>query len=120
MFDPYSKLKSRYHHVLKSKWLDGKHNHCVDMLIHTLVKDLMPNIEDCHKWHSMKKHDDLAAQHWCTILAQAPEIPHDFIIKLEGMHFQVCSSTQELFYDVDLVNTTCTCPDFPALSSAST
>ncbi|KAN0130640.1 hypothetical protein V8E53_011533 [Lactarius tabidus] len=31
------------------------------------------------------------------------------------MRFQVRSSTQDLFYDVDLVNTTCTCSDFPRI-----
>jgi hypothetical protein len=101
--------------VLKSKWLDGKRNRRVDMLIHTLVRDLMPDIEDRHKWHSMKKRDDLEAWCWHTILARALEIPHDFILKLEGMRFQVHSSTQELFFDVDLVNSTCTCSDFPRI-----
>ena len=101
--------------MLKSKWLDGKCNCCVDMLIHTLVRDLMPDIEDCLKWQSMKKQDDLAAWHWHTILANTPETPHDFIIQIEDMHFQVHSSTQELFYDVDAVNTKCTCSDFPRI-----
>ena len=85
------------------------------MLIHTLVRDLMPDIEDRHKWHSMKKRDDLAARRRRTILARAPETQRDFIIQIEDLRFQVRSSTQDLFYDVDLVNIKCTCIDFPRI-----
>jgi hypothetical protein len=35
--------------VLKSKWLKGKRNQCVDHLIHMLVMEFIPDLEICHK-----------------------------------------------------------------------
>ncbi|KAH9971162.1 hypothetical protein BJV74DRAFT_718293, partial [Russula compacta] len=37
-----------YHHVLKSHWLDGKCNWCIDHLVHTLVNSMEP---DYQAWH---------------------------------------------------------------------
>ena len=45
---------SNYHHVLKSVWLDGKRNQCIDHLIHMLVKEFLPEAEHCHKWQSLE------------------------------------------------------------------
>lgn len=108
-------MKSRYHHVLKSKWLDGKRNCHIDLLIHTLVKEVRPDIEDHHKWQLIMKCDNLAGQCWHTILAHAPETTWDYITQLEDMCFQVCSSNKEIFYEVDSLNTHCTCLDFPCI-----
>jgi hypothetical protein len=43
------KKPSRYHHVLKSRWLDGKHNCHLDHLIFTLVKSADPYYQFQHK-----------------------------------------------------------------------
>ena len=61
------------------------------------------------------KRDNLAGQRRRTILARAPETPRDYITQLEDMRFQVRSSNKEIFYEVDLLNTHCTCPDFPRI-----
>jgi hypothetical protein len=38
----------RYHHVLKSHWLDGKRNQRIDHLIHMLVEGMIPYYETRH------------------------------------------------------------------------
>ncbi len=40
----------RYHYVLKSIWLKGKKNQCIDYLIHMLVMKFLPNLEICYRW----------------------------------------------------------------------
>jgi hypothetical protein len=101
---------------LKSKWLDGKRNRRVDNLINVLINDLLPNIEHRLKQQEViKQGDDLASCHWWEIQACAPETPWEHITQVEHMHFQVCSSKEEKFYDIDLLNTKCTCLDFPQI-----
>ena len=39
---------SSCHHVLKSKWLDEKWNHCVDHPIHMLVINMLPDYDSKH------------------------------------------------------------------------
>jgi hypothetical protein len=102
--------------VLKSKWLDGKRNCRVDYLIHTLVRDLLPDIEDCHKWQERgMEREDLAGRRRHEIQARAPETPLDYITQVEDTCFQVHSSNKEKVYEVDLLNEKCTCFDFPRI-----
>ena len=109
-------MRYRYHHVLKSKWLDGKRNRRIDHLISTLVTELLPDIEHRLKRQVVLKPDkELSALRRRQILARAPEIPQDHITQVEDMRFQVQSSSRETHYDVDLVNDNCTCMDFPRI-----
>ncbi|KAH9054208.1 hypothetical protein EDB87DRAFT_1549809, partial [Lactarius vividus] len=56
-------LLEAYHHVLKSKWLDGKCNCRVDHLISALMKDALPAIEDHLKRQGIwKREEDLASR----------------------------------------------------------
>ncbi|KAH9966313.1 hypothetical protein BJV74DRAFT_743168, partial [Russula compacta] len=53
-----------YHHVLKSIWLEGKRNRCIDHLIYILVMEFLPPIETCHKWQTLgMEGPDLADKH---------------------------------------------------------
>ena len=91
-------MRYRYHHVLKSKWLDGKRNWHIDHLISTLVTELLPDIEHRLKRQVVLKPDkELSAQRRRQILARAPEIPRDHITQVEDMCFQVQSSAKKPF-----------------------
>jgi hypothetical protein len=53
VFHLFGKIKYlinlRYHHVLKTHWLGGKHNQCVDHLIHTLMNEFLLSFQNKHK-----------------------------------------------------------------------
>src|SRR5258707_5644235 len=66
----------RYHHVLKSIWLEGKRNQHVDHLIHMLVIQYLPNMEIHHKRQERGMEGaDLADTRRRQILTRAPETP---------------------------------------------
>jgi len=53
-----------YHYELKDYHLDGKNNQCVDYLIHTLVKEMLPTYKGCHKRQELgMQGPDLAEKH---------------------------------------------------------
>src|SRR5229473_6334682 len=104
----------RYHHVLKSIWLEGKRNRHVDHLVHTLVVEFISDLEMRHKRQELGMHSgDLAEQHHQQILRRAPETPLTQIRKIDNLHFEVQSSNSNKFHHINLVTTTCSCSDFP-------
>ncbi|KAF8491687.1 hypothetical protein F5888DRAFT_1807194 [Russula emetica] len=110
-------LLEAYHHVLKSGWLDGKRNRRMDHLIHTLVKEFLPNIEHRHKWQTLgMEGPNLAEERRQQILTRAPETPVEKIVKIDDLHFEVQSSNSPKHYQINLITTTCNCSDFPNIS----
>src|SRR5216684_861134 len=106
----------RYHHVLKSIWLEGKRNWCVDHLIHMLVMEFLPNLEIHHRWQALGMEGlDLAKKHREEILMHAPKTPLERIRKSDNLHFDVQSSSSNKFYQVNLDTTSCNCSDFPCI-----
>ena len=58
-----------YHHVIKSKWLESKHNCRIDYLINTLVEEFLPEVEHHIKWlRILRPEKELAARHQHEIL----------------------------------------------------
>jgi hypothetical protein len=106
----------RYHHVLKSIWLEGKRNQHVDHLIHTLVMGFLLDLEICHKQQTLGMEGlNLAEKHCQQILTCAPETPIAKIQKINNLHFEVKLSTSNKTYQIDLDTTTCSCSDFPCI-----
>ncbi len=104
----------RYHHVLKSIWLDGKRNQHMDHLVHTLVVEFILDLEMCHKRQELGMNGgDLAEKCHQLILRHAPETPLTQIRKIDDLHFEVQSSNSSNLYQINLVTTTCSCNDFP-------
>ena len=98
--------------MLKSKWLDGKHNRRIDDLIYVLLTDLLPEMEDRHKRQELgMEGSDLAKERTNEILTRAPEFPQDRIEQVDEERFLVRSSNQEKFYNVGFKD--CDCRDFP-------
>jgi hypothetical protein len=103
--------------VLKSGWLDGKRNRRMDHLIHTLVKEFLPDIEHRHKRQGLgMEGPNLAEKRRRQILTRAPETPIEKIKKIDDQHFEVQSSNSLKSYQIDLTTTTCNCSDFPNIS----
>src|SRR5216684_2283855 len=106
----------RYHHVLKSIWLEGKRNRRVDHLVHTLVVEFIPDLEMRHKRQELGMNGgDLAEKCRQLILRRAPETPLTQIRKIDDLHFEVQSSNSSNLYQINLVTTTCSCSDFPRI-----
>jgi hypothetical protein len=107
---------SRYHHQLKSKWLDGKRNQRIDHLLHTLIADMVPNYVGHYNSQMLGfKGPDLSEKRREQIRAQALEMNAISIHNLSnGDHFSVESATDSTWrYLVDLGNQSCDCPDWP-------
>src|SRR5229473_6465304 len=110
----YIIMALRYHHVLKSIWLEGKRNQCVDHLIHTLVTQYLPHMKICHKQQERGMEGTNLAKTCCRqILMCAPETLVEKIQKNDDLHFDVQSSNSNIIYQVNLGTTTCSCSDFP-------
>ncbi|SRR5258708_11497172 len=93
----------RYHHVLKSIWLEGKRNRHVDHLVHTLVVEFILDLEMHHKRQELGMHGgDLAKQCHQQILRHAPETPLTQIQKIDDLHFEVQSSNSNKFHHINL------------------
>jgi hypothetical protein len=107
---------SRYHHQLKSKWLGGKQNQCINHLLHTLIADMLPDYLACY--HSQMlgfKGPDLAEKQCEQIHVWAPEVNTIFIQDLGGgVRFSMESATDSTQrYLVNLGKQSCDCPDWP-------
>jgi len=100
-------LISSYHHVLKSKWLQGKQNRRADHLVYILVNEMIPSyqiIQDCYQLEF--EGLNLEVKHCMEILARTPEINAENIRGLgAGDRFYVQSVTDpSCEYLVDLNN----------------
>ncbi len=108
----------RYHHVLKSIWLEWKRNWCVDHLVHMLVVEFIPDLKMCHKWQELGMHGgDLAKQRCQQILRHAPKTPLTQIRKIDDLHFEVQSLNSNKFHHITvLFPGPCTCAILQYLS----
>src|SRR5258708_3332939 len=104
----------RYHHVLKSIWLEGKKNWRIDHLVHMLVVEFILDLEMHHKQQELGMHSrDLAEQCHQQILRHTPKTTVSQIRKIDDLHFEVQSLNSNKFHHINLVTTTCSCSDFP-------
>jgi hypothetical protein len=103
--------------MLKTVYLDGKRNQCMDHLIHMFVKEFLPDIEHCHKQQTLgMEGPNLAEKCHQQILKCAPETPLKRIKKIDDLHFEAQLSNSLKCYQIDLLTITCNCSDFPNIS----
>jgi hypothetical protein len=104
---------SRYHHILKSKWLEGKQNHCADHLVHTLVTVMLPSYVIHHVCQELGFEGlNLAEKHCKELLVRTLEINTANIHDLGGDQFAMQSVTNSsCIYSVNLSTQSCDCPD---------
>ena len=109
-------LRYRYHHVLKSIWLDGKHNWWIDHLICILSWNmLLEHYEAQDRAQQIGfEGPDLAKKHQNAVVASARTISLDSIRCVDDAQFHVASqSNLDKHYLVDIQRQICTCLDFP-------
>ena len=88
----------------------------MDHLIHTLVKGMLPSYEDHHKRQMLgMQGPDLAEKRRKQIVTRAPKIPLERIKEIGQSHFEIQSSSSEIFYEINILTHTCTCIDFPRI-----
>ncbi len=115
----YIIIPLRYHYILKSIWLKGKRNQCVDHLIHTLVMKFLPNLKICYRWQALgRKGLDLAEKCHKEILTHTSKTLLKRIQKSNNSHFDMQSSSSNKIYQVNLDTTSCNCSDFPHIQYA--
>ncbi len=103
--------------MLKSHWLDGKHQRQIDHVIVTLVKGMVPLYENKHNRQSVGLDGkDLAAERRQELLERTAEISSESIQNLDDTQFHVASKSRPgLYHAVDLHQSTCQCEDFPRI-----
>ena len=101
--------------MLKSKWLEGKHNHHVDHLIHTLIVILFPSYANCHDCQELGfDGPDLTNKWHQEILVRILEIKAKSIHNLGNDQFSIQSATHSsCLYSVELGAQSCDCLDWP-------
>jgi hypothetical protein len=106
---------SRYHHILKSKWLEGKQNRRADHLVHTLVTVMLPSYMIHHVRQELGFEGlNLAEKHRKELLVRTLEINTVNIHDLGGDQFAVQSVTNSsCIYSVNLSTQSCDCADWP-------
>ena len=107
----------RYHHVLKSHYLDSKWNWHIDRVVYTLVKHLEPHFRSRHARQTIGfEGPDLAAARRAEIRASARDMALDSVLNFDSSHFHVASQSHPgEFYAIDLIESICDCPDFPRI-----
>jgi hypothetical protein len=107
----------RYHHVLKTHWLDSKRNRRIDRIIYTLVQNLDPYYLNRHERQTIGFEGlDLAAARRKEIEASARDISPDSVLNFDSAHFHVASQSRPgEFHVIDLIESTCDCADFPRI-----
>src|SRR5258708_17265902 len=115
----YIIMALRYHYVLKSIWLEGKRNQCVDHLIHTLVMKFLPNLKICYRRQALGMEGlNLAEKCHKEILTHTPKTLLKRIQKSNNLHFDVQSLSSNKIYQVNLDTISCNCSDFPHIQYA--
>ncbi|KAJ3529131.1 hypothetical protein NMY22_g9127 [Coprinellus aureogranulatus] len=114
-------LVEAWHHLLKSKFMQGKRNRRCDHLIYILVKDVISHYIQKHfaQEHGMEGPDaEVAARLKIQELGakiDAEDIEQSILPNEEHI-FTVRSQTNaDIFYTVDLDAYACTCPSFPTV-----
>src|SRR6267142_2692711 len=110
-------ISSRYHHVLKSHWLDGKRNRRIDHILYTLVVHMNQYYLNRHKRQIVGFEGlDLAGGQRQEIIASARTISWDSVLQFNHTQFHVASQSRPgALYSIDLNLTTCDCQDFPRI-----
>jgi hypothetical protein len=100
--------------VLKTHFLEGKHNRRIDHVIWTLVNEMVPHFEARHERQMIGvEGDDLVEWRWQEILECAEAITLDSIQPFDNIQFHVASiSRPGEFYTIDLARQMCDCKDF--------
>ena len=102
--------------MLKSIWLEGKRNRCMDHLIHVLVDKFMLEIDHHYKQQTLgMEGPNLSEKRHQKILTCAPETPIEKIKKIDNSCFEVESSNSERTYEINLDPTACSCSNFPCI-----
>ena len=87
--------------MLKSHWLDRKHQHRIDHVIVMLVTGMVPYYKNRHDCQIVGLNGkDLMAEHQEEILEHAADIPSDSIQRFDHTHFYVTSRSQPGLYHV--------------------
>jgi len=104
----------RYHHVLKSHYLGGKHNWRVDHVIRMLVEHFLPKFKFTHLWQLTRIYGpNLEKLRRLQIKATARNMSLDSIHHLGGTKFNVASESHlGHYYLINLNASTCVCEDF--------
>src|SRR6267142_916271 len=110
-------ISSRYHHVLKSHWLDGKRNRRIDHILYTLVVHMNQYYLNRHERQIVGFEGlDLAGGRRRDIIASAQTISRDSVLQFNHTQFHVASQSRPgALYSIDLNLTTCDCQDFPRI-----
>ncbi len=67
---------NRWHHLLKEKFLDEKHNRCINHLLHCLFEEVMPYLQSRHRRQAFGfEGPDLKTQKRIELQEQALRIP---------------------------------------------
>jgi hypothetical protein len=104
----------RYHHVIKTHWMEGKRNRWIDHIIDMFVNGLEPYYSARHKRQSVDiEGADLVERRQREILASAKLISRDSIQQFDDTQFHVASTSWPgEFYSIDLARQCCDCMDF--------
>src|SRR6266850_1103799 len=107
-------ISSRYHHVLKSHWLDGKWNRRIDHILYTLVVHMNQYYLNRHERQIVRFEGlDLAGGQWRDIITSTRTISWDSVLQFNRTQFHVASQSRPgALYSIDLNLTTCDCQDF--------
>jgi hypothetical protein len=104
--------------VLKTHYLGGKRNLRVDHIVQTLVIDVMPHYDFCHRRQiAGLDGPDLEGARRQKILA-GTGMSLDSIQHIGGTKFSVASETHpghQYAVDLTLTQSTCGCADFPRI-----
>jgi hypothetical protein len=103
--------------VLKTHWLGGKCNWCVDHFIHIITNDFLPSFQIWHKRQIARLEGlDLEGQHRRNILSSTRNISRDSIHQVDSTTFFVAfQSRLGVQYPINLTQCTCSCSDFPRI-----
>ena len=90
--------------MLKSHWLDGKHQRRIDHIIVMLVTGMVTYYENRHNRQIVGLNGkDLVAERREEILERAADIPSDSIQRFDHTHFHVASRSRPgLYHAVDI------------------
>ena len=104
----------RYHHVLKTHHLGGKHNWHVDHVIQVLTTRFQSEFENRYGQQDLGLNGpDLEGMCRCQILMSARTISLDSIKQISNTKFSVASqSCPGHHYAINLTQSTCNCDDF--------
>lgn len=111
-------VKHRWHHVLKSKFLEGKHNHHLDHLLHVLLDLVVPYyIGRSRRQEFGFEGPDLEVKKRQEITQRALTISKDLVTEIiAGEAYRIKSQSANHYYQVNLDAYTCECLSYPLIN----